>query len=438
MRIGVGAAIPYGFGRLLGSSGWLLAGNVVALALGFIQLVVVARVLGPASYGLLALMTTYAITVNQLVDSRSWETATTYLARYRAEGDRARAVSLVKLCYLLDAGTALTALVLVAGTSGLAARLLLRDPTLAPLIVVYAAVIVASAPVGASLALARVAGRFDWVATYHAGSAAARLGAVLIALTVADTLQSVVAAHAVAATVVGFASLVLGRRSARLLGLSGLRRAPLATLRGELRDIIWFLSLSNASALLKMLQRHADVLIVGYLMTPASAGFVRLARSFADLINAPVVPIYEAGLPAFSDLAAKGERVELRRLASRVTATCALAGAAGLVIIALAAAALVRSLAGEAYAPAVPLVRLFALGMAIGVATSAWHPLLLVVRRPAQSLIALALGTAVQLAALVVLLPVLGLPAAGLAFIGFYLVWTLVVGRSLARIMFDG
>jgi hypothetical protein len=176
-------------------------------------------------------MTTYAMTVNQLVGSRSWETATTYLVRYRTAGDLARATALVKLCYLLDVGTAVVALSLVAATSGPAARLLLRDPTHAPLILQFALVIVASAPVGTLLVLARVAGRFGWVAAYTAGSAAVRLTAVLTALTTVATLESVV--HAYVAAVAGFGSLVVGRRSARVLKMTGIGRAPLAILRGH-------------------------------------------------------------------------------------------------------------------------------------------------------------------------------------------------------------
>jgi O-antigen/teichoic acid export membrane protein len=87
-----------GFRRLLGNSAWLLSANAAALGLGFLQMLILARVLGPKPYGVLALVMTYPATVNQVFDSRAWEAATSYLVRYRAEGNAAKAAAVAMLC----------------------------------------------------------------------------------------------------------------------------------------------------------------------------------------------------------------------------------------------------------------------------------------------------------------------------------------------------
>jgi O-antigen/teichoic acid export membrane protein len=90
--------------------------------------------------------------------------------------------------------------------------------------------------------------------------------------------------------------------------------------------------------------------------------------------------------------------------------------------------------AGAKYLPAVVPLQLFAVAMGLAVATGAWHPLLLAMGHPGRSLLAMCAGVSVQLVILLVGLPAIGTSAAGLAYLGFYLVWIPVVGLSLLSI----
>jgi O-antigen/teichoic acid export membrane protein len=430
-----------GFRRLLGSSAWLLGANAVVLGLGFLQMILATRILGPQAYGLLALIITYAGAVGQVIDSRVWETATSYLVRYRADGDLVKAAAMAKLCYLIDGSTALLALVVVAASSPWVARGLLRDAGLAGLLVAFAITLVASAPTGTSSVLLRVGGHFPALALQNALTGTIRFAAVSTALLVAGTVESVVWAY-VAATGIGAAvTLGMGARGARALGLGGLRgimRAPLASLGADRRGITRFLMVSNASGTLKLVQRFGDVLLVGYVLGPAQAGFVKLARSFGDLINVPVAPVYEASYPTFAAHWRHRRIRELRALARRVTLSSGLLGAIGASVLLVAAEPIVRLTAGDQFAPAAVPLRLFAIAMGLAVSTSAWHPLLVAVDRPGRSLVAMATGTVVQLTILLSTLTALGIAAAGLASIGFYLAWIFMVGRALMEVSKSG
>jgi O-antigen/teichoic acid export membrane protein len=430
-------AEPLGFKRLLRASAWLFTGNSVGLGLGFLQMVVVARVLGPRDYGLLALVMTYPATVNQVLDSRAWEAATNYLVRYRAEADLVKAAALAKLCYIIDAVTGLLALLLVTVTSPWAARVLLKDEALAGLLVAFGLTLLAGAPTGTSMVLLRVSGRFRAVALQNTISAVVRFVAVLTALFLVGTVQSVVWAYVAATAASAVVALWSGASGARSLGLGGLGRifaAPLGPLRSDLRGITRFLSVTNVNGLLKVAQRQGDVLLVGYLLGPASAGFVRLARSFSDILNLPVAPVYEASYPAFASLWRHGRIGELTRLARRVTMSSTVLGLAGACVLVVGADLIVRLTAGPQYAPAVLPLQIFAVAMGIAVSTSIWHPLLLAVGRPERSLLAMATGVVVQLVILLLGLPSLGIVAAGLAYLGFYLAWTPLVGQTLLKV----
>ena len=423
-----------GFRRLIGNSVWLFSANAAALGLGFLQMLILARVLGPKPYGLLALVMTYPATVNQMFDSRAWEAATMYLVRYRAEGNVAKAAAVAKLCYLVDAGTALLALAVVLVTAPWAARVFLKDPSLTTLVMAFGVTILAVVPAGTSLVLLRVAGRFRLVALQNLLNASLRFAAVLTALFVEGTLQAVVAAYVVAMLAGAVVSLWMGTVGARAVGLGGLRSiagSRLGLLRGDGLGIARFLTITNVNGLLKVAQRQGDILLVGYFLGPAAAGFIRLARSFSDLLNVPVAPVYEASYPTFASLWRHRRLPELRRLARRVTQSSAAFGLAGALILVVAGGTLLRLSAGAQYRPATLPLQLFAVATGLAVSTSVWHPLLVAMDRPGRSLVAMAAGVTVQLAVLLAGVPSLGAPAAGVAYLAFYLTWIPIVGLTL-------
>jgi O-antigen/teichoic acid export membrane protein len=433
----VEATRPGGFRRLLGNSAWLLSANAAALGLGFLQMLILARVLGPKPYGLLALVMTYPATVNQVFDSRAWEAATSYLVRYRAEGNAAKAAAVAKLCYLVDATTALLALVVVVVSAPWAARVFLKDPTLSPLVMAFAVTILAGVPAGTSLVLLRVAGRFRLVALQNLLNASLRFAAVVTALFVIGSLQAVVGAYVVAMLAGALVSIWMGRVGARAVGLGGLRpilAARLELLRGDGGGIARFLTITNVNGLLKVAQRQGDILLVGYFLGPAAAGFIRLARSFSDLLNVPVAPVYEASYPTFASLWRHRRLHELRRLARRVTQSSAAFGVAGALVLVVAGGTLLRLTAGAQYGPATVPLQLFAVATGLAVSTSVWHPLLVAMDRPGRSLVAMAAGVIVQLAVLLAGVSSLGAAAAGVAYLAFYLTWVPIVGLTLRSV----
>ncbi|HET7471164.1 MAG TPA: oligosaccharide flippase family protein [Gemmatimonadales bacterium] len=426
-----------GFRRLIGNSAWLLSANAAALGLGFLQMLILARVLGPTPYGLLALVMTYPATVNQVFDSRAWEAATSYLVRYRAEGNAAKAAAVAKLCYLVDATTALLALLVVVVSAPWAARVFLKDPALSPLVMAFAVTILAGVPAGTSLVLLRVAGRFRLVALQNLLNASLRFAAVVTALFVVGSLQAVVGAYVVAMLAGALVSIWMGRVGARAVGLGGLRvilAARLDLLRGDGGGIARFLTITNVNGLLKVAQRQGDILLVGYYLGPAAAGFIRLARSFSDLLNVPVAPVYEASYPTFASLWRHRQVSELRRLARRVTQSSAAFGLAGALVLVVAGGTLLRLTAGAQYGPATVPLQLFAAATGLAVSTSVWHPLLVAMDRPGRSLVAMAAGVIVQLAVLVAGVSLLGASAAGVAYLAFYLTWIPIVGLTLLSV----
>ena len=66
-------------------------------------------------------------------------------------------------------------------------------------------------------------------------------------------------------------------------------------------------------------------------------------------------------------------------------------------------------------------------GVAIGGCTNFGHPLMLAIGQASKSFIAIGLSAIVQLAILIIFLPGMGITAAGIAYIGFYLIWSVIM-----------
>ena len=68
--------------RLARNSSWGIASTSIEFALRLVETTLIAPVLGAADYGRVALVVASIVSVKQLVDIRSWEGTTRYLAEF--------------------------------------------------------------------------------------------------------------------------------------------------------------------------------------------------------------------------------------------------------------------------------------------------------------------------------------------------------------------
>ena len=94
------------FRRLFLNAGKLLSANVVAATFGLIAAILTARALGPANYGILALVLVYEATIGNLVTFNAWQAVIKTVGGLSVQGSgslervalqRAVALVLVKL-----------------------------------------------------------------------------------------------------------------------------------------------------------------------------------------------------------------------------------------------------------------------------------------------------------------------------------------------------
>ncbi len=420
--------------RLARNSGWLYAATVAGLLAGIAQTIVAARFLGAADYGRVALVTVSVGAVKQLLDVRTWEFVTRYLAEFTESERRGLALATLKIAVISEYGVATLAFATTLAASGLVAGRFLGDSDLQPLIALYAVTLLATALNGTATATLRVFDRFRDVALQSSGQALLRLALIAGALATGGGLTGVVIAYLASETAGGLALALLAARQVKGHLWQARTGATYEAVRPHLRGMFGFMAHTFARGTLKLGNRNLDILLLGHFQGPTEAGYYRAARSLGGAALQFTDPLYFAVFPEFARgwVAGRERFVAMVRRTAAVGVLLAVPGAvAGLLL----APVLFDVSVGAEYDAAVQPFRIIMLAIGIAAATFWATPAALGSGAPRIATIAFALGVAVQVALLLALTPDHGATGAAIALVGFYTAWAAaILWMLLARL----
>jgi O-antigen/teichoic acid export membrane protein len=208
---------------------------------------------------------------------------------------------------------------------------------------------------------------------------------------------------------------------------------PIRALREERKQLVRFVGFTNLAALLKVLQSHLDVLLVGYFLPSTSAGYAQLARWITDAMRFLAGPVNTAAYPEYARLWDKRDAPEIRRVTRSLFGFTTVLAAGALAVVVVGAAPAIRHLAGAEYAPAIPVVYWLAIGTALEIPTAILHPMLVASEHIAWSMIALAFAIVVRIGTLVVFIGAQAELAAGIAHLTYAIAYTLFAGFATMR-----
>jgi O-antigen/teichoic acid export membrane protein len=417
----------------------LLAGQVVASVFFFAATLVLARGLGAEDYGRYALILTTTTIIFQLIDVRVWEAATRYASEHLARGQGMDARAVLELAIAVNLLAGLVATGILVALAGPIADTLLREGDLSDAVVIYAGVAPFVALQQAAAVVFRLFDRFGELAVLSTLSPGLRLGAVVLTLVAGGGLSAVVAALLLAEACAAAVFVVVAyRRLAQLLPATSRLADRLFGIRHDLPEMGRFLAISSLLESLRLVNNQLDVVLVGYLGSPADAGTLKLARTFVMPLSIVQTPFHQAIYPRLSRARVLGRLADARQLIRRMTRL------AGAVLVPAAAAIcivspwLIPALVGDAYGGTYEVVIPLALATALW-GTLFWlHPAALAIDLQARSLAVLSLASGLQVLLIVLLFPVLATVGAGIAYAVFVAIWaallTPAVGRRLIEL----
>jgi O-antigen/teichoic acid export membrane protein len=403
--------------RVLRNAGLLLTGRVATGVLNLAILSIAARALGAEQFGLIVLVQTYVQTITAVATFQSWQAVIRYGALALEKDDMASFHALLRFCTVLD----------VAGAAAATAVAVAAVPWIGPLLGWNADVMAAARPyalvtlfaiTATPVGLLRLSDRFDLLSIQSVVSPLVRLIGVALAAALGWPLQAYLAVWFVGGAVAGAVLIAMGWIVAARRGqLAGFDASPRAWLGGtqHLPGLWRFALLSNLHVTVQTVTGYLAPVLVGGLAGPAAAGLFKIARDVATAITKPAELLNNSVYPEFARLASQGAWTAFPRLILRGGS---MAGAAGLVLIALALLGgpwFLGAFFGAEFVAAQACMLYLCLAATLGIAGFAFDPALYAMGRPGIPLQVNTAALALYVPALALLTPRYGATGAGAA-----------------------
>lgn len=390
-------------GRVVINAGWASAAVPVTIGLGVVQTAMLARMLGPKGYGMLALFDALAALFGAVLSISSSEAALVYVTRAQTGGDLREAGHMVTYCGTVDFVTACFAAVVLAATTLVAPKVVAVAEGTGHLLAFYALTLVFRSTYWTSYALLRVANRFSWTFYQAVARSVLKTSAVAALFLTHAGLSSVIWMLIGIALVDGLSLQILAILAMRRMDVDftdmfqGWWRVP--------REVWRFQALGYSRAITKVLYGRMDVLMIGYLADPFSVGIFRSARQVTDLLSIPKQSLVTSLQPEFSRLWFGGSRHELKRLLVKASLALGLAFGAVVLLLVVGANVIIRLLFGTAFLSARGPLLILMISALLAMVTAPLNSFQIASGRAGPAALAGVATVVVQAALLLLLLP---------------------------------
>ncbi|CAN1485857.1 RfbX Membrane protein involved in the export of O-antigen and teichoic acid [Methylophilaceae bacterium] len=400
--------------RVLANFWILIRGRGAAAIMAFGATALMARALGPAEFGMVILIHTYAMLVRALFDFGSMDAIVRYGVPAHDAGDSHALGRLIKVCRRIDKQASIAATLLALIVAPVAGPFMGMDSQHVILLTAYSLVLLTTG-IGTAGSILRLYNRFDILGRYMTIAPTMRFMGVVIAWWLSAPIQVFVAIWAIAYAAENFYLMWHAKHKYNthikqaLAGVS-VKDAKLSDFEG-LRRFLW---VTYWQSNLDVLPKHITTVLVGYLLGPAEAGLLRLARELSSMLSKPAVLIRQV---IFVDLTRNWNQ---GNQAFDVIAyhTALLGGALGLLFVLTCyffGEHLLVTLLGQQFAAAKSVLTLMLLAATLDLAASPLRSALYAIGKAFSALRLHIFSTAIYLVLFIFLTSKFGLIGAGLA-----------------------
>ena len=378
--------------RLAKNSSILLSGNAGAAVLGLLSVIVTARALGAEGFGLIALVQSYVLAVDGLLNFQAWRTVIKYGAGPLERKESQSFADVLLFGITLDVGSALLGAVAAFFGTWAMAALMDWDQRTQMMAMVYSTVILFHIS-GTPVAVLRLFDRFSAFAVQRLVSGVIRLGGALLAWWLHLDVFGFL--------IVWWLGHLAGHLVLLVFGWQTIRRAKELKLpRGRLRGIgkrhvgiVRFALVVNLTAAIRTSAKTIDEVLVGKLLGMAELGLYRIAKQYAGLLAHVHEPLNTAIYPDLARLRAIGSKPEFVRGLWVGTGVAIAISIPAFVVAYFGGEFILGLTAGEEYIPAARAFSIYVIATGVMLSGFGLVPALLSLGRPTAPLIATILST---------------------------------------------
>lgn len=420
--------------KLLKSAAVLLSGNVAASILGLISLALTARALGVEEFGVLVLITTYVLIVDRLINFQSWQALIRYGAEALENRNEENLKVLLKFGFSLDAGTAILGAILAASLSRMIGGWLEWDAEYVLMAMAYSATIFFHIN-GTPIAILRLYNKFRITAVQQVYASVFKLIGVAIACFCGADIWGFLLIWALTDMLGNILLIIYARRELINQEIVGVFDASMKGLHSRFTGIWGFVLTTNLNSSIRMTSREFDVMIVATLLGAPATALYKVAKQFTSVIQKVIDPLYQVIYPLLAKLYSSGDvnRFVIFCLKSSTFAFF-IAGGLWLVFFLFSDYIITWTVGGE-YLDAQSVMLWYMLAAVVSSAAFPLQPAMLSMGWPQMTFWVHVASSIFYFIFLTVALNVFGLVGAGMAYVGYYVLWSLLMFFIVVRIL---
>lgn len=333
----------------------LVSGSSGNAILMLISTTIAARTLGPAAYGVLALVLTVGRLSERLLRFESWQPLIRFAASEDIAGDKKKMSELYLYGLFLDIGTALLAAVLTMIVGYALMTVIGLKPEHMPLLAIYAVAIAMNIR-GVPTAALRFDGQFRTLAYVQMLSSVLRLALAGVGLFLGFSLLEFVIIWTVCQALDSLLFLWLGLRVIRKQGIPSPFRANPFGLKQKFPGFMSFAWSTNISGTLRTMTQEADTLLVSAFAGTAWAGFYHIAKRIDKVAQQVGAMMQAVVYPDMARMWAQKDFTAFKSTIKRVQLVLGGVGVAFLAVFWLLGDWMMKVVFGPEFAQAYPLL----------------------------------------------------------------------------------
>ena len=419
--------------RVLRNSGYLFSSNTLSAALGFVQGILVTRLLGDSGFGVLTTIIVFASNVNRLLSFRMSEVVVRYMGEALAQDDTKRASALVKGIGLTEAAVSVLAYLVLLVLSAWGARTFAEDMSLASLFQFYGLFLLANIVYETSVGVLQTTDKFKQVAQANFFQSIALTVLIAAAFVLRSGVQGVLTAYLIGKLIAGvWVATAAMRELKNRLGRDWIT-SPLSYVTNW-KEIFSFAFSTNINGTVNLFARDNIPLYLAAFLPNEQVGYFRLATSLINMVMLPIEPFIWPTYAEITRTIAQKQWQSTRKLLRQVSAiagTWTLFAGGGLVALGWW---FIPFVYGSEFAPAYICALILLVGYSIANVLNWNRPLLLALGYPTYPLMVAAITGAIEVVLIFIFLPN-GTYLTGAAIFSAYLavtiLWNVLRGISV-------
>ena len=400
--------------RVLRNSGYLFSSNVISAVLGFVQGILVVRLIENTGFSLLTVVMDFASGVNRLLSFRMSEVLVKYMGEALAQNNKERAAAIVKGIGITEALTSVLAYLVLLVLAVWGAQTFASDVSTAPLFRFYGLFLLANLVYETSVGVLQAVNNFKQVALANFYQSIV----LTIIITAAFILHifhladwgitGILTAYLVGKTVAGFMITFFALRE--LNGRLGRdwTRAPLKLITNW-KSILRFAFSTNLNGTVNQFARdNVRLYLAAILSTTGSivgVGYFALASKLINMIMVPLEPFIWPTYAEITRTIAQRQWQSTRKLLNQVSTIASiwtLLAGGGLAAVGWW---LIPFVYGNSMAPAYSCFLILLIGYTFANIMNWNRPLLLALGYPTYPLVVAAITGAIEIACIFLFVP---------------------------------